>query len=111
MNNLLCAAEKELSSCSASAVRITAVHVQAGVLANIMPDAFQFAYETLSQGTCFSGAELKYEEIPFEAECRGCGKVFAAMDWRTHCPQCGGKNYSILSGFDVYLTGIDFEEL
>ncbi len=108
MDNLLNAAKEQLAPYSVK--KVTAVRVKAGVLANILPEAFQFAFETLSQGTYFAGAELQYEEVPFQAECLQCGTVFYAKNVQSVCPQCGCENYTILSGFDVFLTGIDFEE-
>ena len=57
MSNLLERAKEAL--CPYDVRKVNSITVQAGPLANIMPAAFEFAFETLSAGTIFDGAELK----------------------------------------------------
>ena len=90
--------------------RVNNLTVQAGVLANIMPGAFAFAFEALSQGTIFAGAELIVEKLPIEARCLECGKVFKSESIPLICPQCSSTNVEVISGSEVNLTSIDFEE-
>lgn len=84
--------------------------VRAGVLANIMPDAFAFAFEALSADTLFAGAELIVEKLPIRARCPACGKIFTSETLPLICPGCDNTAVEIVDGSEVYLASIDFEE-
>ena len=61
LQNLLQAAEEALLPYQVEKVdRLT---VKAGVLANLLPDALAFAFDTLTPGTMFEGAELAVETL------------------------------------------------
>jgi hydrogenase nickel incorporation protein HypA/HybF len=90
--------------------KVNRLIVRAGVLANIMPAAFEFAFEALSADTVFAGAELSMEKLPIEALCSGCGKTFTSETLPLICPECAKTASKIISGSEVYLASIDFEE-
>lgn len=109
MHNLLYTAEQALTPYRVARVR--RLQVRAGILANILPAAFQFAFEALSQHTVFAGAELEVEKAPLEAYCLDCGLSYCSMTVPPQCPFCSGRHYRIGGGTEVLLVGIDFDEI
>ena len=106
LQNLLSAAEEALAPYEVEKVeRLT---VKAGVLANLLPDALDFAFETLTPGTIFAAAELVVETLPIGARCLGCGAEYAAEKLPAACPRCGGEQAEVLSGTEAYLDNIEF---
>ena len=82
--------------------------VKAGVLANLLPDALDFAYQTLTPGTMFEGAELVVETLPLTARCLNCAAEYQAEALPAACPDCGGEQAEVLAGTEAYLENIEF---
>jgi hydrogenase nickel incorporation protein HypA/HybF len=93
-----------------AAVKVNSLTVKTGVLANIMPAAFAFAFEALSAGTVFAGARLITETLPIAARCRDCGREFTRGKLPLVCPGCGKSEAEIVGGDEVYLVSLDFDE-
>ncbi|MBQ1501632.1 MAG: hydrogenase maturation nickel metallochaperone HypA [Firmicutes bacterium] len=108
MEALLHTAEDVLSAYEVKSVN--SLTVSAGPLANIMPDAFAFAYEVLTKDTVMEGAELIVNKLPVQARCCECGHEYSGDHIPGECPCCGKQSMRITGGSEVYLTGIDFEE-
>ncbi|MGD8451164.1 MAG: hydrogenase maturation nickel metallochaperone HypA [Phycisphaerae bacterium] len=87
-------------------VRIEEVEVEVGVLQQIVPEALHMAFEAVTAGTLAEGARLRIREVPVEAECRACGKQFAAALDSYQCPQCGEADVRILAGKDIVLRTV-----
>lgn len=108
MQNILAAAAQALAPYRVA--RVNELQVRAGILANVLPDAFSFAFEALSQGTLFDGAALRVEKTPLTACCQACGAVFTSFDVPPACPACGSHDQQITGGAEVLLASIDFDE-
>ncbi len=108
MSGILAKAEQALEPYQVR--QINSITVQAGVLANLLPDAFAFAFECLSGGTVFAGAKLITEQRPITARCQQCNIQFEEESLPLICPQCHDNQIVIISGDEVFLTSIDFEE-
>ena len=90
--------------------KVNSLTVRVGVLANVMPAAFEFAFEALTDDTIFSGARLITEVLPIKTRCPQCGKIFEQEHSPLRCPDCHTASEEILAGTEVYLASIDFEE-
>lgn len=90
--------------------KVNSLHVKIGVLANIMPEAFDFAFEVLTQDSIFAGAQLMTDILPLQARCSQCGRVFEQEQISLICPYCQLPTGKVISGGEVYLASIDFEE-
>lgn len=90
--------------------QVNELQVQVGRMANVLPDALTMAFESLAQGV-FAGARLTLVEAPIVARCQGCGCEYEARRLPLSCPDCGGHGVEILSGTEVYLQNIDFDEI
>lgn len=108
MQNLLADAAQALAPFQVA--RVNEICVKAGILASVLPDALTFAFEALSQGTIFAGAELSLEQLPLTARCRRCGAEYDSMEIPPHCPTCGSGEAEIAGGWQVLLAAIDFDE-
>ena len=107
MENLLSTAENALSEYQYN--HVNSITVAAGPLANIMPDAFSFAFEALTAGGKMDGARLIIEKLPIKAFCDNCGNTYEGECIPGKCSICGAS-MRITGGSEVFLTGIDFEE-
>ena len=90
--------------------KVNSLTVKVGVLANVMPAAFEFAFEALTVDTIFAGAQLKTYALPIKARCGQCQAVFEQAALPLACPKCGQLASEIIDGTAVYLASIDFEE-
>ena len=107
MGNLLTIAEESLSGYNVT--KINCLNIKAGKLANILPDALIFAFQSLAEAP-FAGARLEIEVLPITARCLDCGAEYQSMDIPLVCPDCGSNMAAIISGSEVYLDSIDFDQ-
>lgn len=91
--------------------RIDRVELEVGAMLMIVPEALDMAFQVLARDTIVEGAELMQTEIPLEAECRACGKVFEANVENFACPACGKADVRFKEGRDIILKSITGETL
>ncbi|MCL2496174.1 MAG: hydrogenase maturation nickel metallochaperone HypA [Clostridiales bacterium] len=91
--------------------RVNTVTVRIGRLANVLPDALEFAFSAMTREGLFAGAGLILVAEPYQARCRDCAAVYDSAQLPPLCPECGGHGVEILSGAEIYLDSIDFEVL
>ena len=109
MEQIIIIAEDQLKDYKVK--KVNEVVVAVGKLANLIPGALEFAYESLSKKTILNGAKLVMESVPIEARCRDCGGIYNAESVPLTCPVCTSHDADIIAGTDVYLMSIDFDEL
>lgn len=88
------------------ATRVSEVEVTCGVMQQVVPEALQWAFEAQSAGTLAAGAELRIEEEPLGARCRGCGLEFTPTIESFECPNCGQADAELLAGQDIMLKSV-----
>jgi len=85
--------------------RILRVKVQLGLLSGVVPEALEFAFEALSQGTPAEGAVLEMETEPARFSCDACGDLdLNRLDFT--CPNCGGSLRLLQAGRGILLCEI-----
>lgn len=92
--------------------KVTAVYLTIGNLRDIAEDLFEGVFGYLTRGTIAQGAELVIRRIPITLRCKTCGYVFHfnVRDESTHqCPMCLERNYTIHSGLEFSVDGIETE--
>ena len=90
---------------------VTALTVEIGEMAAIVPSIFLSYFEEASKGSILEGAQLKLNYIPVIASCLTCGEDYnpdRQNDYR--CPNCGNKRSEIIRGREVILKSIEIEE-
>ena len=60
----------------------------------------------VSDGTVAAGSLLRIREVPIEAACRRCGRVYPADVDNYLCPGCGQADVEIVAGDDIMLTSV-----
>ena len=85
--------------------RILRVKVQLGLLSGVVPEALEFAFEALSQGTPAEGAVLQMETEPARFSCESCGDLkLGRLDFI--CPNCGGMLKLLQAGRGILLCEV-----
>jgi hydrogenase nickel incorporation protein HypA/HybF len=72
-----------------------------------VPDALQFAWEMLTEGTELDGCVLDIEHVPAVVACASCS-ARTTLEWPVMgCGSCGGIDVELLSGEEFQLASID----
>jgi hydrogenase nickel incorporation protein HypA/HybF len=100
----------EIALRHADGKRITGIHLVVGQLSSMVDDAVQFYWDIISQGTNAEGAQLHFERIPAELECRICGTHYGLQERDFICPTCGGASVRVVKGEEFLLDSIEIEE-
>jgi len=74
----------------AGAQRILRIRLRVGILSGVVPDALEFAFEGLKEGTPAAGATLEIEQEPAVFRCLECGARPELFEMSFACPACGG---------------------
>ncbi|WP_371495186.1 hydrogenase maturation nickel metallochaperone HypA [Kitasatospora sp. NBC_00374] len=84
------------------------VRLQVGELAGVVPQALQFGFDLVCEGTPLAGAELQIDAVPALAECGPCGTGWApGMPPDLVCPTCGnGNGTELVAGRELQITAV-----
>lgn len=85
---------------------VRSIHLQIGRLCAVVPDAMQFCFELVTEGTVAEGARLDIEVPPGQAHCRGCDTDFPLQDLILLCP-CGSADVEVLSGRELRIMSME----
>jgi hydrogenase nickel incorporation protein HypA/HybF len=89
------------------ATRVNEIHLEVGMLRQVVPEALELAFEAVAEGTPAAGAALCLVEVKVSAVCNGCGAHYAPdIDASYVCPQCGKADARITSGDDILLKTV-----
>jgi hydrogenase nickel incorporation protein HypA/HybF len=86
---------------------IHCLRLRIGALTGVVPDALQFAFETLREGTLASEAQLEIENVPVGYWCQRCQIEFAQVGLDSHCPQCGALATETRRGLELDLVSME----
>ncbi|MHB9863979.1 hydrogenase maturation nickel metallochaperone HypA/HybF [Streptomyces sp. YIM S03343] len=90
---------------------VRTVRLEVGELAGVVPDALSFCFQLACEGTLLEGAELVAEPVPGRARCTPCARDWAVgMPPLLTCPHCGGGATELLSGRELRITGVRWED-
>lgn len=89
------------------AALIEAINIKIGVLAGVVPDALEFAFEAMKKGTLAENARLNVDYAPVVCWCRKCEKEFKPENFSSICPECGKNDIEIRSGLEMNLVSIE----
>ncbi len=94
---------------NAGARRIHAIALRIGALSGVVPDALQFAFETLKQGTTAEGARLVIENVPARFWCARCQREFVSQDMLADCPDCRTPSGELRGGREMELASVEID--
>jgi hydrogenase nickel incorporation protein HypA/HybF len=105
MQNALNLALKRASEHGAA--RIEKIRLRIGALSGVVPDALEFAFETLKQNTPAAQAQLVIEPVPAVCWCGPCQVEFESADLMFDCPHCGGLATELRRGRELDLVSVE----
>jgi hydrogenase nickel incorporation protein HypA/HybF len=85
------------------------VAIKLGALHEIVPDALQFGFDTMTTQTPLEGALLDIERIPIKGRCRNCGHEFEIEEYLFVCPQCYSGDIEMTQGDILEISHIEIE--
>ena len=91
----------------AGASRVHEVRLRIGALSGVVPDALQFAFEALSEGTPAENATLTIEQVPARFWCDTCRREFESDRMFADCPDCGVPSADLRGGRELELTSLE----
>ncbi|MBO4914088.1 MAG: hydrogenase maturation nickel metallochaperone HypA [Oscillospiraceae bacterium] len=87
--------------------RVDRIVLEVGELSGIEIPYLYDGFNAVAQGTEFEETELAVETVPGILHCNECDIDFPLKDQELICPECFGKNLSIVSGRDMTLKSIE----
>jgi hydrogenase nickel incorporation protein HypA/HybF len=97
--------KEEMQKCRATILK--SVRINIGQMSAIVPDAFSFCFEVITNGTEMAGAELIMDVIPLRGFCRNCGNEFEIVDYVFTCPSCGNTKIDTIAGRDLSIVEME----
>jgi hydrogenase nickel incorporation protein HypA/HybF len=89
--------------------KVLKVAIKLGALHEIVPDALQFGFETMTMDTALAGAQLEIERIPIKGRCRNCGSEMVIEEYVFICPDCFSGVIEMTQGDTLEITHIEIE--
>lgn len=89
--------------------RIAVLRLRIGALAGVVPEAMEFAYPVVCQGTLAEGSRLEFECVPVRCLCESCEAEFEPKGAVYACPTCGRPSARIVGGRELELAQIELE--
>jgi hydrogenase nickel incorporation protein HypA/HybF len=90
--------------------RVTKVEVSVGALRQVVPDALEFAFGLVAQGTALDGAELELTHIAAAGRCRTCAAESVMEDFPLRCARCGGLEMDVLAGEELQVEALELDD-
>jgi len=89
---------------------VTSVSIRVGHFRQVVPDALEFCWEMLTEGSNLGGSKLLIEQVPAVIECEVCG-VETALDMPIlMCAACDSDKVKLISGEELRIDSFDIEE-
>ena len=91
------------------AAKLKSARLQIGQMSAIVPDALDFCFSVITEGTALEGAELIMDRVPLRGVYRKCAFEFDIINYAFLCPACGSSDIDALSGRELALIEIEVE--
>ena len=89
--------------------RATVVHLELGGLANVMPEALVFGFESASRGTVAHGARIEFDHRPGKGWCMDCSAEVQVASRVALCPRCRGVKWIVTGGEQMRVTELEVD--
>ena len=90
--------------------KVKTVTLKIGTLSGVVPEALEFAFQVLGEGTVAEGARLVIERVELRIECNACGAASMPTDPFIVCPHCGSGDVEIRSGRELDIVSMEIED-
>lgn len=85
----------------AGATSVVAVWLEIGTLSHVEPEALEFCFEAVVNGTLAHGARLEIDRVPGCGWCYDCSREVAVNALIGACPKCGGYRWQVTGGQEM----------
>jgi hydrogenase nickel incorporation protein HypA/HybF len=106
----LCEAIASSVSKLAEDATVTTVSIRVGHFRQVVPDALEFCWEMLTEGSNLGGSKLVIEQVPAVIECEECGAETTLDMPILMCGQCETTKVNLISGEEFRIESFDIEE-
>ncbi|MFW6357903.1 MAG: hydrogenase maturation nickel metallochaperone HypA [Chroococcales cyanobacterium] len=89
------------------ATEIHWIKLKVGELSGVIPEALEFAFDVVIQGTIAEKARLEIETIPVIAHCPTCDLDFPPSDLIYECPSCHQFCFEVCQGKELELASLE----
>ena len=97
------------SAGEAGADRVLGVRLRIGEMTEAIPEALEFAFEALSEGTICEGAQLSIDVVGPRSVCVECGGEFDHDRFHRTCPACGSYETLLIAGRELEIDSMEVE--
>ena len=105
MQNAILMAEEQARETGAA--RIHTLRLRVGTMSGVVPEALEFAFEVVRQGTLAESAHLEIERVEPACWCARCAAEFPCPDYDYTCPRCHELSNELRRGTEMQLTSIE----
>jgi hydrogenase nickel incorporation protein HypA/HybF len=91
------------------AARVLRVVLKVGVMAGVVPDLLESAFDIYKKGTLADGARLEIVTVPVRTRCPDCGGEAVREDADFSCAACGSRRIEIVEGRELVVEQIELE--
>ncbi len=88
---------------------VTAIRIQVGPLAGVVPELLDSAFQAARQGTLAESAVLTIEIPAVRVRCRACGAESEPAGSDLVCPACASAGAEIVRGTELTLMSVELE--
>lgn len=97
------------SAQAAKAKRVLTLKLRIGVLSGVVPEAMQFAWDVVRQGTILADARLEIESAAAVCWCATCQAEFPAGEFLSECPRCHDLSGDLRRGRELEIAAVELE--
>ena len=87
------------------------VVLRIGPLSGVEPSLLQAAFPIARKGTVAEQAELVIESTPLRVRCKQCHSESEVSSNNLSCRQCGHQQTQLISGDELLLVSVQFQDL
>jgi len=87
--------------------RIHKLGMRVGALSGVVPDALEFAFEVLREGTPAAEAALEVEYVPLRIYCPACAREYTIDGYWYTCPDCNGVDTEVRQGRELEIAYVE----
>ena len=95
-------------------VKISCVHIKAGLLSGIDPEALKFAWEPAVEnfpGCGLEDCKLEIKQPPLKHICSKCSGEYEFDTWHIECPECKTETLRRIGGNEFLLESIEVQDV
>lgn len=86
--------------------KIDALVLEIGEFSGVVPQYIEACYPAAVEGTSLQETRLKIEILQGRVLCNRCDLVFYPGQHEGHCPECGQRDWDVLSGKEFMIKEV-----